>query len=158
MFCTHCGKEINEEKIEKSKSSFEIADGKCDSETKVEYVCPRCQRLVHSDLDEEDVKALARASHAEIQRGNNSFANGMVFNCVGGIILIISFIFFRLSRKAANNFQLSTNCIEFWVFVVTLVLSIVFICFGVVKVILGLTKKNKYTAVLKDIQNGTFVQ
>ena len=100
MFCTHCGKEINEEKIEKSKSSFEI----------------------------------------------------------GGIILIISFIFFRLSRKAANNFQLSTNCIEFWVFVVTLVISIVFICFGVVKVILGLTKKNKYTAVLKDIQNGTFVQ
>ena len=46
MFCTHCGKEINEEKIEKSKSSFEIADGKCDSETKVEYVCPRCQILL----------------------------------------------------------------------------------------------------------------
>ena len=55
MFCTHCGKEINEEKIEKSKSSFEIADGKCDSETKVEYVCPRCQRLVHFMLKFKEV-------------------------------------------------------------------------------------------------------
>ena len=60
----------------------------------------------------------------------------------------------KKSKYKLYKESLHLNEINPWL----VVISIVFICFGVVKVILGLTKKNKYTAVLKDIQNGTFVQ
>lgn len=162
MFCTHCGKEIDEHKIEAKASSLGLAgsdpDAAVDAGTKVEYVCPRCGSVIHEDLEETDIKQLSRAAHAEIQRGHNSFSIGMGNVCIGVILLAIAVIFFRLSKKAANNFQLATDCVEFYVFCVLLALSVVLLVCGGTYVLIGVLRRRKYSALLKDIQNSTFVQ
>ena len=159
MYCTHCGKKINEDKIERKKSSYDLAKDQTITEnTKVVYTCPRCGFVIHSGLDNEEEKSLSRAAHAEIQRGHNSFSKGMSSLCIGAILIIIAFIFYRLSHKATNNFQLSTNCVEFYVFLVLLIISIVLIIVGIVFVTLGLIKIKNYKYLLRSIQNKTFVQ
>lgn len=158
MYCCHCGKKIDEGKIEGKKFSASLYEGEVDENTKVEYVCPRCGHLIHHDVDEREIKTLAAASHAEIQRGRNFFANGMSLNCIGTIILVLAIIFLLLSRKPANNFQLVTTCPEFYVCVVCFVVSAVLIGFGLFFTIQGILKKVQYQALLKDIQNETFHQ
>ena len=158
MYCTHCGKEIDESKIEASASSVELAAGKFNHDTKIDYVCPRCGHIVHHGLTEADTKELSRAAHAEIQRGHNSFASGMGNSCIGVILLAIAIIFFRLSKKATNNFKLATDCVEFYVFCVLLVISVALLAVGITFVVQGIYRQKKYYSLLRDIQNQTFVQ
>ena len=100
MYCTHCGKKINENKIEEKKSSYNIANESLTNKTEIQYECPRCGEIIHNHISKEEEKSLARAAHAEIQRGHNSFSRGMGNFCIGVIVLIISLIFWRLSYKA----------------------------------------------------------
>ena len=109
-------------------------------------------------FSKEEEKSLARAAHAEIQRGHNSFSRGMGNFCIGVIVLIISLIFWRLSYKANNNFQLSTKCVEFYVFIVLLVIAVVLIILGTTLALMGIFKQKTYKKILKDIQNETFIQ
>ena len=78
--------------------------------------------------------------------------------CIGVIVLIISLIFWRLSYKANNNFQLSTKCVEFYVFIVLLVIAVVLIILGTTLALMGIFKQKTYKQILKDIQNETFIQ
>ena len=71
MYCYHCGYQLDEKKVEKKKSSFAL-DAEIKEDTTVSYICPRCGHLITSNMQEEDRKALSRASHAQIQRGNNT--------------------------------------------------------------------------------------
>ena len=156
MYCYHCGYQLNEKKVEKKKSSFDI-DQEVKEDTTVSYICPRCGHLIRSNMQEEDRKALSRASHAQIQRGNNNFALGMSFNSIGLILLVISIIFFFLSIKPSVG-HLVTTCAEFYVFVVFLIVAIILLSGGVFFTVVGIFKKIHYNKLLKDLNNKTFVQ
>ena len=151
MYCYHCGKKI--------KESPALADlGVGDDNTKVAFVCPRCGHLIHEGLTEENAKELSRASHAQIQRGNNSFATGMSLTIVGFILLAIGLLFYLLAKKPSQGYVLHTDCAEFYVFVALTLISVILLGFGVYKVVVGLITRKQYTELLKDLNNKTFVQ
>lgn len=158
LYCTHCGKRIDEHKVEKKAASEEIYSEQMDGETKVAYVCPRCGWLVHKDVSEEEKKSLAAASHAEIQKGRNAFAQGMSFNMIALILLVLSYVFFLLSHKANNQNRISYSAPEFWVFVVLLAVGALLLIAGIVLTVLGVTKRKHYEKVLLALQNQTFYQ
>lgn len=158
MYCCHCGKEIDENKIEDKKSSLALHAGQEDENTTITYVCPRCGHLIHKNVSEQEVKTLAAASHAEIQKGRNSFANGMSMVCIGGILLILGIIFFFLAKKPANNFVLSMTCPEFYVSMIGFVVGGVLLIIGAVFTAYGLWDKKKYEKLLEDINQDVFHQ
>lgn len=157
MFCYHCGYKLDEEKVEKKQSTYEKVEG-LDVDTEINYVCPRCGHLIHANASEEDVKSLARACHAELQRGRNDFSKGMSNTSIGFVLLVISIIFLLLSRKADNQFKVTVSSPEFWVFLVLAIISVILLTLGVVFTVLGLKRKTTYTSLLKDINTKTFVQ
>lgn len=151
MYCYHCGKKIKEVPA--------LADQMIgNDDTKVAFICPRCGHLIHEGLSEEDSKELSRASHAQIQRGNNSFATGMSLSIVGAILLAIGLLFYLLAKKPSQGYVLHTDCAEFYVFVALTVISVILLCFGIYKVVTGLITKKQYTELLRDLNNKTFVQ
>ena len=156
MYCSHCGKKIDENKIESKQNSLTLAEVKED--TRVNYVCPQCGHLIHEDLTKEEVKSLSRASHAQLQRSSNSIATGMSFTALGIILLIVASIFFVLAKKPSNNFELVTTCAEFFVSIILFVITLVLLVLGVTNLVVGFNKKSIYTKLLKDINNETFVQ
>jgi len=157
MFCYHCGNKLKENKIEEKQIDFEKNVG-LDMDAEVNFVCPRCGHLVHYNASEEDKKSLARACHAELQRGRNSFARGMSNISIGIILLITSIVFLLLSRKADNQFRITVSSPEFWVFLVLAIISVILLVLGVLFTAFGLKRKVTYTKLLKDINNKTFVQ
>ena len=157
MYCSHCGYKLDESKVESKKSSYDITkEVEIDEFSKIQYICPRCGHVIHEDLVHEEYRELSQASHAQVQRGNNSFAGGMCLNSLGIILGIISFIFFLLANKPLAGFV--TNCGEFYVAVALLVVAVVLLGFGIWKTVVGLKTKNHYSKLLKDINNNTFVQ
>jgi len=156
MYCSHCAKKINENKIESKANSHALVEASADA--KVNYVCPQCGHLIHEDLSKEEVKSLSRASHAQLQRSSNKLATGLSFTALGIILFIVACIFFVLAKKPSNNFQLVTTCAEFFVSIILYVISLVLLAFGVTNLVIGLNKKITYTKLLKDINNETFVQ
>lgn len=157
MYCTHCAKHVDEEKLEASKSSFAMAE-EVKEGAKVVYVCPRCGHLIHSDIDEEETKSLARAAHAQIQRARNFLSSGLGFAAIGVILFIIAGLFFFLACKPSNQYQLTTTCAEFYVFVVLGSISVILLAMGIVYVVLGIIRKKQNEALLWEINNQTFVQ
>lgn len=157
MFCYHCGYKLDEKKVEQKQSTYKRIEG-LDMDTEINYVCPRCGHLMHENASEEDVKSLARACHAELQRGRNDFARGMSNVSIGIILLVTSIVFLLLSRKADNQFKITVSSPEFWVFLVLSIISVILLVLGVTFTILGLKRKVTYTSLLKDINNKTFVQ
>ena len=157
MYCYHCGYKLDEHKVEEKESTLgKLGEVEIDENTQVQYICPRCGHLIHEGMSLEDSKELSRASHAQIQRGNNSFATGMCLNSLGIILLIISIVFLLLSNKPQVGFVY--NCGEFYVFIATLVTSVILLGLGVYKTIIGLKTRTHYTHLLKDINNKTFIQ
>ena len=157
MYCYHCGYNLDEKKVEQKESTYKRIEG-LDIDTTINYVCPRCGHLIHENASNEDVKSLARACHAELQRGRNDFARGMSNISIGIILLITSIVFLLLSRKADNQFQITVSSPEFWVFLVLAIISVILLTLGVIFTVLGLKRKVTYTSLLKDINNKTFVQ
>ena len=157
MYCYHCGYKIDERKLEGKRSSYKIVEEvEIDENAQIKYVCPRCGHLIHADMSYEESKELSRASHAQVQRGSNSFAAGMCLNSLGLILLIISIVFLLLSNKPSVGFVF--NCGEFYVSAVTMVLSVILLGFGIFQTIRGICLKTNYTRLLKDLNNQTFVQ
>lgn len=158
MFCYYCGKEIHEDKIEKKSSSREMHIEEAPLDAKIEYVCPRCGHLIHEGCEEQDMKSLSAACHAELQRGRNDFARGMSSVSISVILAVTGIIFLLLARKADIQYRVSTSCPEFWIFLVLSVIAVILIVSGAFFVIRGLERNHKYTKLLKDINTGTFVQ
>lgn len=154
MYCSHCGFDLKDEKVKVANKAYNFGN----ADTKVGFVCPRCGRVIKEDLSSEEVKSLARASHAEIHRARNSKNRGMCFLVIGVILLIISFLFFLMSFKAAQGGQLVLTSTEFYVFICLLALSVISIVFGLFSLIRGILKEKKYSSLLKDIQNECFIQ
>mgnify|MGYP002624338155 CR=1 FL=1 len=165
MFCTHCAKKIDEKKIEGESSSLKLVEGREIAEDyHIAYVCPRCGHLVHDHVSEEETKSLSRAAHAQIQRARNYFATGMGTASIGAILLVIAILFFVLAHKPSNGYSLfdeSGNIFmsaEFLVAVVLGIISVVLLVIGIVFVVRGVTTKKQNSDLLRDINNGTFVQ
>jgi len=158
MFCFHCGFEIDEKKVEKKSPSFENNDEIDTFNTEIQYICPRCGHLITITKSKEDLKSLSRAAHAEVQRGSNDFSRGMCSLCLGAILLIISFIFFLLCRRASTGYKVATNVAEFYVFIILAVIAVILLVFGSIFAIRGSKTKRKYNRLLEDINNETFVQ
>ena len=157
MYCYHCGYKLDERKVETKKSSFDIVkEVEVDEDVQIQYVCPRCGHLIRANMSYEDSKALSRASHAQVQRGSNSFATGMCLNLLGIILLIVSIVFLLLSKKPSVGFVF--NCGEFYVSAATMILSVILLGFGIFQTIRGVLLKAHYTKLLKDLNNQTFVQ
>lgn len=161
MFCCNCGKKIDERALERRASSYALPlDKEITSTTDVVYLCPRCGHTIHAGISAEETKGLTRAAHAELQRGRNAFASGMGNVSIGLILLVIAVIFLLLSYKpsAPATDPLVTNCPEFYVCIALFALSGILLILGIVYVAIGLFKKVRYTHLLKDISNRTFVQ
>lgn len=157
MYCYHCGYKINEHKIEQKAPSIENIEG-AGTESRIEYVCPRCGEAIHAGADEKEIKSLSRAAHAEIQRANNNYASGMGLGSVGLILLILGLIFFLLANRPSQGFVLDTSCAEFYVFVVLTIISSILLILGIALVSVGIYKRRLYHGILRDINNHTFVQ
>jgi len=127
-------------------------------EVKSAYICPRCGHIVHEGYEEKEIKSLSAACHAELQRGRNDFARGMSALSIAIILGIIAFIFLLLSKKADIQYQISTTCPEFWVFLVLGIISVILLVLGAVLVTRGVKRKSMYSKLLKDINRKTFVQ
>ena len=158
MFCQHCGKDfkIDEAKLAKANQETDKAILLNPKIEKV-YVCPRCNHIVKSHLNDADLKELSQASHAEIHRAKNKFSTGMVGLMIGFILACISFLFLSISFKAANGYELTFG-VEFFVFVALIIIGSFLIIFGTIYVLIGVKRTKKYQNVLKEIQNDTFVQ
>ena len=157
MYCYHCGYKLDEHKLEAKKSSFDVVkEVEVDEDVQIQYVCPRCGHLIRANMSYEDSKALSRASHAQVQRGSNSFATGMCLNSLGIILLIVSIVFLLLSKKPSVGFVF--NCGEFYVSAATMILSVILLGFGIFQTVRGILLKTHYTKLLKDLNNQTFVQ
>ncbi len=157
MYCTHCAKHIDEEKLEQAKSSFALAE-EVKEGAKVVYVCPRCGHLIHEEVGEEEVKSLARAAHAQIQRARNFLSSGLGFVAIGAILFIIAALFYFLACKPSNQHQLVTTCAEFYVSVTLGSISVILLVVGIVQIVLGVTRKMQNERLLREINNQTFVQ
>ena len=157
MYCYHCGYKLDQHKLEAKEPSLELVkDFQIDEDTQIQYICPRCGHLIHEGMSEEDERALSRASHAQVQRGSNSFATGMCLNSLGLILAIVSVIFFLLSNKPTAGFVV--NCGEFYVAVATGILAVILLVVGIIMTIRGVLTKTHYSQLLKDLNNKTFVQ
>ena len=130
-----------------------------DTDARVNYVCPQCGHLTHEYLTPEELKSLSRASHSQIQRGSNSFARGMAMNLLGLIIgiLAISFLLLSYVSKGGKKY-LDVSKSTFLVFVVMTVVAVILLAIGVYSTVVGISKKTRYTKLLKDLNNKTFVQ
>ena len=159
LYCYHCGYELNEEKLEQKKSTRQEFKDQASVSAEIQYVCPRCGRLIHFGHNEEEKKSLSRACHAELQRGRNDFARGMSCLALFIITFITAIVFLLLSNKTTGNGRaISTSCAEFWVFLALAIVSVVLVVIGVYRTLLGLKRKRIYTRLLTDINNDTFVQ
>jgi len=157
MYCYHCGKKIDEAKIQSDPTNIPNVEG-ANKETTLSFICPRCGHLIHSDPSNADLKSLASAAHAEMQRGRNLFASGMGNGLIGVICLLIAIIFFRLAHKPGLNYELQTESAEFMVSMVLFVVCTILIVIGIVLVTKGLIRQLKYKKLLDSIQNETFYQ
>ncbi len=159
MYCTHCAKKIDETKLEAKQSSFaSLGEQEVAEDATVSYVCPRCGHLIHSNITEEETKSLSRAAHAQVQRARNNFAMGMGMTSIGVILGIIGMLFFMLAKKPTNQYQLTTNCAEFWVFLVLVIAAVILLGVGAYFVLTGTFRKKANESLLQDINNQTFIQ
>ena len=164
MYCCQCGKKFDEHALEKKQSSYELKDEQgnlveIDSDARIEYVCPQCGHLTHNDLSPEEMKSLSQAAHSQLQRGANSFARGMAFNLIGVIISILAVSFLLLSYTNQKGGKvLDPSKSTFLVFVVMAIIGFILLVFGIVSTINGVSKKSRYSKLLKDLNNKTFVQ
>lgn len=154
MYCSNCGYSLKEEKINKMKKSSTVVN----SETKNYYVCPRCGHIIKDDLNEEEIKGLARASHAEIHRARNNINSGMCFLMISIIIFVIAIMFFLMSFKASDGGRLVMTSTEFYVFIALTIIGIGTISYSIYNLVKGILRHKEYNQLLRNIQNEIFIQ
>jgi DNA-directed RNA polymerase subunit RPC12/RpoP/uncharacterized integral membrane protein len=156
MFCSNCGYDLKESKIK----SIEAEAAKKDEsmEGKKVYVCPRCGKIISNGFEEADYKALSQAAHAEVHRANNAKNGGLCSTAIGSILIAISILFLFMSFKAANAGKLDPHCIEFSVFCVLCIVGTACLVGGLIVFFIGLRRSKKYSLLITNIQNKSFVQ
>ena len=154
MYCSNCGYKLSEAKQEKAKREVENRT----ADSIMTYVCPRCGKIIKEGLNEEEVKALARASHTEIHKSRNTINTGMCFVVISTILIIVAYMFFLMSFKANAGGMLVTNCTEFYVSMILFDLSGCMYVYAFLSLFFGIKKNKEYKKLLKDIQNDVFVQ
>ena len=122
------------------------------------FACPRCGSVIKHNLEENGIKALARAAHSEIHRGRNNISSGMCGLMIGIILACIGFMFLALSFKATNGGQLDPQCVEFYVFIALVLFGFILIVYAFINLFRGKSKIKRYEELLREINNGAFHQ
>lgn len=121
-------------------------------------LCPHCGKPISEHLSEKDVKKLNQIAHSKYNLATNEFNTGMCGVVIGTLLLLIALVFFILCFDVKNNYNFRTTGEPFIVFTALSILSSISYAVGIVFLVKALTKKKRYAAVIKDIQNKTFVQ
>lgn len=158
MYCSHCGYDLDQNKMQKALKKNTLTSTKRSPEAKDVFNCPRCQHVIKENLSEEEYKDLARAAHSEIHRGRNNNNSGLCFGVISFIVLAISFMFLSMSFKATAGHTLVLDSVEFTVFLVLLSIGLVALTYAIIQLVLGIKKIRKYNGLLTRIQNETFYQ
>lgn len=175
MYCSKCGYEINEKKAKQIKeatshkldtnkikrlikSELEGANEVDATPNEVVYVCPRCGALIHKNLVEPEYKVLSQAAHSEVHKAGNLRNAALCSGAISIIVLAVSFLFCLMSFKVANKGLIDTNCIEFYVFIVLLLLGTGLLVYFIIAFTIAQARNHKYSKLIIDIQNKTFVQ
>jgi hypothetical protein len=114
----------------------------CFIKTKDETKCPKCGTSLKEQLTPEEKTALVQALHKKETHYRNWNDRGMCALVLGAIFLVIGAVFFSLAYKldltnqADNTRYLNTNCMEFWVAVVSLGGGGAAFLYGLVQVII----------------------
>ena len=138
MYCTNCGKKINNPK-----------DG---------HLCEYCSsELITKDLDYEQTRSLNKALHNRLNKSREEVDNAMVFVTLGLTLFLVGFLFFFLSFKlpnaAAHDKVLTITCFEFWVSMAGLVIGGAGLISGLIRVgIQKLKVQKEILRVLKAVQ------
>ena len=83
----------------------------------------------------------------------------MALNLIGLIIAILALSFFLLSFQSDGGGKtLNPGKSTFLVFIVLASVAVILLGFGIYFTIVGISKKQVYTKLLKDLNNKTFVQ
>ncbi len=154
MYCSNCGYDLKKKKINKINQKAT----KRTKDTEMVYICPKCGHIIKSNLNEEEIKALSRASHSEIHRSRNTMNTGMASLVISIILGVIAYLFFLMSFKANAGGQLVTDCTEYYVFATLIAIAGILLGFSILALVFGILKNRKYTLLLKDIQNDIFNQ
>lgn len=143
MYCNHCAKRI--------KTNQKVKENEM-------YVCPRCGHLISTNLNKQEIKELSAAAHSEIHKASNNLNTAKTLMVIGFVMLCISFMFLLMSYKATAGGELVTNCLEFIVFILFLVLGSSSFISGICTYIYGHKRKVHYQTLLKNIYNKVFYQ
>ena len=169
MFCPKCGAKLNEtvfetqvdldntKNLEDSNSSVEEMVEKSNSD---EYIgiCAHCGYAIPNHLDEGELKKLNQVAHAKLHSARNKWNTGMCGLVAGAILFAIAAIFFVLCFKVAENYRFSTEGEPFIVFCALSAISVGLFIFGSIYVAIANVNKKRYSNLIKDISNKTFIQ
>lgn len=171
MFCPNCGEHLKDQKDPSGKINPLIYEAQVDSsKINVESinkaneseeflgVCPYCGSPIHNHLDENDVKSLNQVAHSKVHSATNKFNSGMCGIVIGTILLLIALIFFLLSFSSRDNYKFRPDTEPFFVFCGLSILSIVSYVYGIILLVKSRKLKKRYSSLIKEITNKTFVQ
>lgn len=176
MFCPNCGEFIKEDvDLTTGKKEVKVSSVTVDNETINELkldsaellssnekenvigLCPYCGKPISEHLDKEEIKKLNQIAHSKVHYARNKFNSGMCGIVIGTLLLLIAAIFLILCFSPQRNGEFGIGE-PFYVFVALSILSLVSYVLGVIYLIIAHKYKSRYSRVISEIQNDTFVQ
>lgn len=171
MYCPNCGEHLKDQKnssgkvtplvfdaeVQEDKVSKEVID-EVSTHEDVLGACPYCGHALHEHLNDEDIKSLNQVAHSKVHYATNKFNSGMCGIVIGTILLLIALIFFILSFSSRDNYKFRTDTEPFFVFCALSALSVISYTYGIILLVKSIALKKRYSSLIKEITNKTFVQ
>lgn len=148
-YCIKCGKEIY------IKKENETLDKNDDSTV---FYCKKCNNSLNNidEVEELSIKELENHEYKQMVHNNITKSNSMRDNSlcfiVGGVILLIIGIFFLiLSFKLTPIGEriFTPTSFEFIVCVISLIVSVSFLAYGIIRLTMALNRKKYFKKMLK---------
>lgn len=145
IYCTHCGKEVDEARLGENNN-----------------ICPHCggELILDRELEYDETRDLNKALHNRLNKARENFDNAMVFVVLGATFLILGVLFLMLSKRMNYDTwekEITSACPEFWVAMVGLVFGGAGLIYGIVRVIIEKISQGKILKRLRTIQNNNYV-
>lgn len=140
MYCIKCGRE--------TKNSTEK--------------CRYCgEPLLNKELTHEETRALNQSLHNRLNKSRQKVDSEMVFIVLGLTFLVVGILFFMLSFKLQNAWDidktLTVTCFEFWVSLAGLSVGGIMFIWGLINLLIQKLKVQKeINRTLAATQSGTY--